>query len=394
MAWIGYVTRSLEQDLAAVARNNTVPVLLNIVCRSAGLGFAAVTCISDFRWIAAALQDDIGLGACAGSELHIETAIWHEIGQGREIIVVEDVAAEGRLRQHPAPAEFGARCYISVPILRADGSFFGSLCGFGPAPLPLRKPETVAMFETFAELLGAQFSASACEAELLNERKTSALREQFIAVLGHDLRNPLTAILGGMEMLRKNPLNQRAQQWAEMVVASAGRMAELIDTVVDFSRSRAGELIIDCHQCDTVGPGLQQLVTELQAAKPSRQIQSRLSLQSPIRCDPRRILQLAANLLSNAITHGDPEQPIQVEAGTQVGWFELAVTNAGEPIPEALLGRIFEPFSRGTVQPSREGMGLGLYISNQIAAAHGGTLQVASGPRETRFTFRMPLTPA
>jgi len=394
MAWIGYVTRSLEQDLAAVACNNTVPVLLNIACRSAGLGFAAVTCVSQFRWIAASLQDELGLGASAGSELPIETAIWHEIGQGQKIIVVEDVAADPRLRQHPALSGFGVRSYISAPILHADGSVFGTLCGFGRTKLPLRNPETVAMFEAFAAALGAQFSATAREAELLNARKTSALREQFIAVLGHDLRNPLTAILGGMEMLRKNPLNQRAQQWADMVVASAGRMAELIDTVVDFSRSREGGLIIDCHPCDSLGPGLQQMLAALQSAEPSRQIQSRLDLQSPIPCDPRRILQLAANLLSNAIAHGDPERPIQLEAATADGWFELAVTNAGEPIPDALLGRIFEPFSRGTVQPSREGMGLGLYISDQIAAAHGGTLQAVSTPQQTRFTFRMPLKPA
>lgn len=386
------MTKSLEQDLATVACDNTVGVLLGIVCQSAGLGFAAVTCVSDVRCFAASLRDDIGFGASAGDELQIETAIRHEIGQFRELIVAEDVAADPRLCRHPAP-ELGVRCYISAPILRADGSLFGTLCGLGRAPLPLRKPETIAMFEAFAELLGTRFSASAREAELLNQRKTLALSEQFIAVLGHDLRNPLTAILGGMEMLRKNPLNQRAQQWAEMVVASAGRMAELIDTVVDFSCSRAGGIIVDCHQCDTVGPGLQQLLAELQSAKPSRQIQSRLDMRGPIPCDPRRILQLAANLLNNAITHGDPEQPIQVEAATEDGWFELAVTNAGEPIPDALRERIFEPFSRGTVQPSREGMGLGLYISDRIAAAHGGTLQVASTARETRFTFRMPLKP-
>jgi signal transduction histidine kinase len=136
------------------------------------------------------------------------------------------------------------------------------------------------------------------------------------------------------------------------------------------------------------------MLAALQSAEPSRQIQSRLDLQSPIPCDPRRILQLAANLLSNAIAHGDPARPIQLEAATADGWFELAVTNAGEPIPDTLLGRIFEPFSRGTVQPSREGMGLGLYISNQIAAAHGGTLQAVSTPQQTRFTFRMPLKPA
>jgi sigma-B regulation protein RsbU (phosphoserine phosphatase) len=80
-----------------------------------------------------------------------------------------------------------------------------------------------------------------------------------------------------------------------------------------------------------------------------------------------------------------------MSAAAANGWFEMSVANGGAQIPESLLKNIFEPFSRGTVQPSREGLGLGLYISHQIALAHGGELVVSSTPEETRFTFRMPL---
>ena len=97
-----------------------------------------------------------------------------------------------------------------------------------------------------------------------------------------------------------------------------------------------------------------------------------------------------SNLLGNAIAHGSVTRPIQVRAISGAGIFQLSVANAGEPIPADAMERLFLPFFRATVGPSREGLGLGLYIAHKIATAHGGTLDVESTPEETRFTFRMP----
>lgn len=390
------MTDSIASDITAIAGFKAVPVLLDIVCRSTGLGFAAVTRVTELRWIACAVRDDAGFGLQPGDELPIETTLCNQIREKRQKLVIEDTASNARFRRHPAPTQYGFQSYIAVPIFRSNGGFFGTLCGFDKAPRPLANPDTVAMFETFAELIGFHLSAidqaAVSEARLTDERKTSGLRDQFIAVLGHDLRNPLTAILGGMEMLRKNPLPERASQWAEMVVASAGRMAELIDVVVDFSRSRlGGGLILECSPCENLELVLRQSMAEMQASKRSREIISRFDITESAHCDAGRLKQLSSNLLRNALTYGDPGQPIVVEALTRDGWFQLAVANAGEPIPAPLLETIFEPFSRGAVQPNREGLGLGLYISHQIATAHRGTLTVESSPQETRFTFRMPL---
>jgi sigma-B regulation protein RsbU (phosphoserine phosphatase) len=107
----------------------------------------------------------------------------------------------------------------------------------------------------------------------------------------------------------------------------------------------------------------------------------------------RRIGQLASNLLGNAITHGAPDKPIRFSATTSDDCFELFVANVGDPIPPAMLPRIFEPFERSTLRSSLQGLGLGLYISSEIARAHGGNLSVSSDAVETRFTFRMPLEP-
>jgi signal transduction histidine kinase len=387
---------SFAEDVAAVASIKAVPTILDIVCRTTGMGFAAVARVAEDRWVACSVHDDIAFGLLPGGELKLESTICHEIRQHRQPVIIDHVAEDPEFRNHHTPAFYGLQSYISVPIILADGSFFGTLCAIDPAPHRLKTPETIEMFEMFADVIGFQLSAiqrvANSEARLQEERKTSALREQFIAVLGHDLRNPLTGILGGMEMLRKNPLNERASQWAKMVVASAERMAELIDVVMDFSRSRlGGGLTLERDVQDELGAVLHQIVAELQTGEEKRNIETNFNVMVPVYCDLKRLGQLASNLLGNALTYGDLEKPIRMSAAAANGWFEMSVANGGAQIPESLLKNIFEPFSRGTVQPSREGLGLGLYISHQIALAHGGELVVSSTPEETRFTFRMPL---
>jgi phosphoserine phosphatase RsbU/P len=102
--------------------------------------------------------------------------------------------------------------------------------------------------------------------------------------------------------------------------------------------------------------------------------------------------QIFSNLLGNAVAHGSTNRPIKVHAATQNHEFELSVVNAGEPIPDAALKQLFQPFYRGAVRPSQQGLGLGLFIASEIARAHGGALTADSLPKETRFTFRMPIS--
>jgi phosphoserine phosphatase RsbU/P len=129
----------------------------------------------------------------------------------------------------------------------------------------------------------------------------------------------------------------------------------------------------------------------MRTSNPDRAIETDFSLSEPVSCDRRRIGQLASNLLGNAIAHGAHDSPIQISATTADGYLKISVTNAGAQIPKAIVRRIFQPFVGGEVRSSLQGLGLGLYISREIARAHGGTLTVASLPEQTRFTFRMPV---
>jgi phosphoserine phosphatase RsbU/P len=137
-------------------------------------------------------------------------------------------------------------------------------------------------------------------------------------------------------------------------------------------------------------PVLHQVVDELRLSAPGRTIVETYAIEEPVDCDRGRIGQLLSNLVGNALTHGASNEPVRVDARTD-GTFELSVANKGEAMPESALEKLFEPFFRGEVRASRQGLGLGLHIAAQIARAHGGPLTVTSNEAETRFKFKMPV---
>lgn len=388
--------RTFEDDIAAIARIDAVEKMLQVVCSNTGMGFAAVARVTADRWIACAVRDEISFGLWPGSELRIETTICNEIRGSRRAVVIDHVAEDPVFSQHHTPAMYGFQSYISVPIFRQNGEFFGTLCAVDPKPMRLNTPANIGMFEIFAQMIGLQLDAqdrlASSEAALLDARQSAELREQFIAVLGHDLRNPLGSISAGVEVLRRGLLDARGVTMVNLIQRSVGRMAGLIDNVLDFARGRLGGGITLQRNAD--GPlkaELEQVIAELQAISPERTIHVDLAINTLVDCDRSRIGQLLSNLLANAIAHGAPREPVWVEAADHSGYFTLSVANHGEPIPVATLDSMFLPFFRAAIRPSQQGLGLGLYIASEIARAHDGTLDVVSTARETRFTFRMPL---
>lgn len=238
-------------------------------------------------------------------------------------------------------------------------------------------------------LLEAQLKA---EAESKAQQETAVVREQFIAVLGHDLRNPLAAIAAGSRMLQRNEqLSERGQTILSEMDKSLARASRLVDDTLDLARGSLGSgLVVSRDSEAPLTPVLEQVIAEIRAIAPEHRIDVRIAIDEPVCCDRPRIAQLASNVLSNAVTHGSSKQPIRFEAMTHGAEFVLSVANAGEPIPHEARNRLFQPFFRGEARPSRNGLGLGLFIASEIAKAHDGSLVVSSTLEETRFALRMP----
>jgi len=234
--------------------------------------------------------------------------------------------------------------------------------------------------------------------ELFRQRKelSNALRlnEMFVGILGHDLRNPLGALVTGAQILERQ-LADEAQLRTLRRMASAGqRMTSMIEQLLDLTRARlAGGLgFARVHKLVNVAELVQRTIDELRVANPEREVVFRATGDTSTVGDADRLLQLFSNLIANAIHHGAAGSAVSVEV--QGGEREIAVRvhNRGA-IPPDLLPTIFDPFRGRESKSSRSrGLGLGLFISQQIAVAHGGGVSVESREEAggTCFTVELP----
>jgi signal transduction histidine kinase len=385
---------NIAADIEVISRITAVPSLLDVICQTTGMGFAAIARVTEDQWVACAVRDDIDFGLAVGGELKVETTICHEIRQLNQSVVIDHVSEDAVYCNHPTPALYGFQSYISVPIVRKNGSFFGTLCAIDPKPNLLNNSKVKNMFRLFADLISFNIhnieELELAEAKLGEERQTAELREQFIAILGHDLRNPVGAVSNVASILLRMPLDERTMRLAHTLQDSSHRMKKLIENVLDFAKGRLGEgIALNQKKEESIEEILNHVITELRLVWPERVIETEFSLLEPVFCDGNRIAQLLSNLLSNALSHGAADFPVQVKAHSEKGKFSLSVINAGEAIPAAIMEKLFQPFSRGEVKPGQQGLGLGLYIASEIARAHQGTIEVASTAAQTRFTLHL-----
>lgn len=381
-----------QADIDAIDRIPAISAILEVICRTTGMGFAAVARVTEARWVCCAVRDEIAFGLVPGGELKVETTICNEIRQSLQAVVIDEVARDDAFCGHPTPALYGFQSYISMPIVLPDGRMFGTLCAIDPRPARLNTPAVIGMFKLFAELVAFHLDAHArvafTEARLIDERKLAELREQFVAVLGHDLRNPLASIAAGIQLLRKRP----DPAVYAMMESSVERMSGLIDDVMDMARGRLGGGLLLFRAPIQMAPVISQVVSELQSAFPERIIDVSFALRHAVEVDRGRIAQLLSNLLGNALAYGDAGEPVRLRASMDATTMTLSVENAGKAIPPHAMARLFLPFTRGSAEGHKPGLGLGLYIASEIAKAHDGRIDVTSTPEETRFTFTMPLS--
>ena len=224
---------------------------------------------------------------------------------------------------------------------------------------------------------------------------SQAFKELFLGVLGHDLRNPLSAILNTARLMSmQRGLDPEVDKRVARLLSSSERMQRMIEQILDATRTRltAGIGLSLAEPRDIV-PLVDELVQEFRTAHAN----CRFELHAPMPClariDDQRFAQVLQNLLDNAVTHGDPQHPIGVFVSTVDGTACVRVHNFGQHITEDALAHLFDPFVRGS-RPGRRsaGLGLGLYISQHVVRAHGGNITVESSERDgTRFEIRLPI---
>jgi len=219
------------------------------------------------------------------------------------------------------------------------------------------------------------------------------LNEMFVGILGHDLRNPLGAIVAGAELLAGQLSDERQVRTLERMTAASRRMSAMIEQLLDLTRARLGGglgLVRVRARLD-VRELVQRALDELRATNPERDIAFEAASDCTTSGDPERLLQLFSNLVANAVAHGAHGTRIIVSVFGRSRDIVVAVRNQGL-IPPERLATLFEPFQGSPRDAARStGLGLGLFISQQIAVAHGGELTVEStAAAGTVVTLRLP----
>ena len=228
--------------------------------------------------------------------------------------------------------------------------------------------------------------------ELQDRSETLRLNEMFSALLAHDLRSPLSAILASARLLQRLSEAGPVTEAASRIASSGARMARMIEDLLDLARARLAGGIIVKRESSDFRALVERVVREHQAAAPARLIESTYDGNLTGFWDPERIAQVASNLIGNAIKHGDAGACVSVRLeGTRGDSVALIVKNGGTISPD-VLAHLFDPFRGGQREAGRgEGLGLGLYIVSQIVEAHQGIVNVTTGQgNETSFRVQLP----
>jgi signal transduction histidine kinase len=387
-----------QSDIEMLAASETVGTLLETVMLATDMRFAAVARVTTDRWVACRTVDEVNFGLSEGDEIGIDQTFCQSVRETSEKVMFNDVATDDVYRNHPIAAQFGIVSYASIPIFRSNGSFFGTLCAIDTEPRDVKHPRVVAMLEMFADIIGRSLETEerleAQERLVEHERQMAAVQEEFVAVLGHDLRNSVAALNAGVRQLDKEPLSDKARKILPLMGTSIHRMSELIDNIMLHAKSRLGGGIrISATPDAGLEDALNHVVEEVRAAAPDHKITVDLDFDRPVSCDAARVAQAVSNLLSNAVRYADDGSEVTVRGRVSGAEAVISVANRGAPIPESLKQKLFQPYQRGD-QTKGEGLGLGLHIASSIAVAHSGQIDVTCDDGLTTFAFRLPLLAA
>lgn len=406
----------LFADVEKVKQIPIVQTVLEVICRSTGMGFAAVARVTEDRWIACSVQDEIGFGLKPGEELEIGTTICNEIRDSGRAVVIDHVDENEFYSGHPTPRIYGFKSYISLPITLKSGAFFGTLFAIDPKPNQLENPRVVGMFHLFAELLAFHLDSIQ-----LMERTRTAMNDlatqllvsndenrQYRHISSHNLQEPLRKLRVFSDMLvnatdRHNI--EKAKELAVSIRSSAQQFSMMIKDLSDFSGLSDGGAFSDVD----LGHVVADVTTQLSPQIERRNITIETGRLPSITAIPDQMEQLFFQLMDNAVKfsgHGEPPR-IRISSRElalheiddllpeplQMAYAEIRVEDNGIGIGDSQLEKVFDIFARLPTGSFKQGEGVGLAYCRKIVRNHKGIIKAETSPGiGTTFVITLPMS--
>ncbi|MEI9949833.1 MAG: ATP-binding protein [Pseudomonadota bacterium] len=303
------------------------------------------------------------------------------IAKNREPLLIQNVIGHAQVSDQPWAAREGLVSFAGYPLIVGQ-----------------RLVGVVALYTKveLSEGMTAAIATIAGQIAIAVDRDASErFRELFIGILGHDLRNPLNAVLMAQHLLMETAADAERPLLTRLG-SSAKRMERMIAQLLDFTRARSGGGIALLRESADLAAICAQAVDELKTANPERQIRMTVAGDARGLWDTDRMAQVFSNLIANAVTYGSRETAVEISLAATPAEVVCTVRNFGQPIPADLMPYLFDPFRRArhAKAAAAQGLGLGLFICQQIVAAHGGTTVVESTRSEgSVFTVTLPKSP-
>ncbi len=436
-----------QQDIDDIAQIPIVSRLLDVVCQTTGMGFAAIARVTEDNWITCSVHDDINFGLKPGDELEIKTTICDEIRMHQKSVVIDHVATDPNFSHHHTPLMYGFQSYISMPIIRKNGSFFGTLCAIDPKPHHVSSPAVTGMFSLFADLISFHLQAietfRESETLILEERnkfsesenqqkvftealekkvlqRTMELEEKngelnkmntelqsFAYISSHDLQEPLRKIQIFSSIIQEKEtenLSQTGKEYFDRIKQAASRMQSLINDLLTYSRTDSSERKFELTDLSAIVEDVKDDLRDEISQKNAVIESHNLILTNVI---PFQFRQLLYNLISNSLKFSFAQRTPKIVIQSSIGigkefdnemlsemtrYCHISVTDNGIGFDQQYDDRIFGLFQRLHDKNHYKGTGIGLAIVKKIVENHHGIITAKGQLNQgAKFDIYLPM---
>lgn len=415
-----------------------IPKLLSVICQTTGMGFAAVARVTEDRWITCASEDHLEFGLKPGDELQVKTTICDSIRDDRKAVVIDNVSEDPDYHDHHTPAMYNLQSYISMPIIRKDGSFFGTLCAIDPKPNSLKTFKVTEMFTLFADLISFHIEAieEAVESETMLQEKSTLLEktknqkneaeksksdvekklieknislekmnselEAFNYISSHDLQEPLRKIQLFTDLIENGEsenLSEKGKHAFHKIRFSAYRMQNLINDLLTYSKTKFDERKFETKDLNII---LKDVIDDLTEEIQEKKVKFAIENLGQLSIIEFQFRQLLYNLISNSIKFSKPEKELTITISSKkinslesdfpkltpnTEYYSISVADNGIGFDQVYNERIFGLFQALHTKTTKS-TGIGLTIVKRIVENHKGFIK-AKGILNEGATFEI-----